>query len=149
MEILTEIVIERAPENVWRELADFAKYPEWNPFIKSISGELLENKKLKVHICPPGDKRGMWFSPRVKRVVVEREFAWKGKLLLPGLFDGEHFFHLEPIGENQTRFIHGEKFSGLLVPFLKEVLVKTKSGFEIMNTALKTRVESINQGEHR
>ena len=36
-EIKTEIIINSKPEKVWNILTNFEKYPEWNPFIKSIS----------------------------------------------------------------------------------------------------------------
>jgi uncharacterized membrane protein len=34
--LYTEIVINIIPENVWKVIMDFEKYPTWNPFIKSI-----------------------------------------------------------------------------------------------------------------
>jgi hypothetical protein len=140
MEILTEIVIAAPPSTVWRELTDFAKHPEWNPFIKSISGTLKKNERLQVHIAPPG-KSGMKFNPKILRVESGKEFAWKGHLFFPGLFDGEHFFRLEDHGNGQTKLIHGEKFSGLLVPLVTGMLTDTKAGFELMNQALKERAE--------
>ncbi len=45
-EIKTEIDIHSSSEKVWRILTDFSKYPEWNPFIDRISGELKEGSKL-------------------------------------------------------------------------------------------------------
>jgi hypothetical protein len=142
MQIITDILIDRSVAQVWQELTEFTKYPEWNPFIKSISGNLAVNEKLQVHIVPPGEKRGMKFAPRVRSLVVEKEFSWKGHLLIPGIFDGEHFFRLEARGPHQTFLIHGEKFQGLLLPLLKNMLANTKVGFEQMNKALKARVES-------
>lgn len=38
--------------------------------------------------------------------------------------------------------MHGEVFSGLLVPFLKSVLKKTNEGFEMMNKALADEVRA-------
>jgi hypothetical protein len=58
-------------------------------------------------------------------------------LLIAGIFDGEHYFLLEPIGESQTRLRHGEKFSGLLVGLLSGALSATEAGFTAMNMALK------------
>ena len=39
-ELHSEIVIDASPERVWDVLTDFASYPQWNPFIRRISGEL-------------------------------------------------------------------------------------------------------------
>jgi len=67
--------------------------------------------------------------------------------LLPGLFDGEHRFVLEP-HEGGTKFTQAEKFRGLLVPLMwKSMLPKTKRGFEMMNQALKQRCEADHTGE--
>ncbi|GIL18140.1 MAG: hypothetical protein BroJett040_18910 [Oligoflexia bacterium] len=142
VELKTQILIDSSPAVVWRELTDFSKHPEWNPFIKSISGNLVVGEKLRVHIKPPHQNRGMKFSPRVLKLDATKEFSWKGHLLIPGLFDGEHFFRLEAVSPNRTRLVHGEKFTGLLVPLLKGMLGDTKAGFELMNQALKTRAET-------
>jgi hypothetical protein len=38
MQIKTEIPIGAPASAVWSILMDFERYPEWNPFIKKISG---------------------------------------------------------------------------------------------------------------
>lgn len=83
----------------------------------------------------------MTFKPTLRAVEVSRELRWLGRLLLPGVFDGEHSLRIEPLGNGRSRFVQSETFSGLLVGFFKGTLAKTEAGFEQMNTALKTRVE--------
>jgi hypothetical protein len=61
----------------------------------------------------------MEFSPSVLVTTNDREFRWKGRLLFPGLFDGEHYFLLEDSPSGGTHFRHGERFSGLLVNLLR------------------------------
>ena len=73
-ELHTEIEIDASPEDVWRVLTDFDKYPEWNSFIKSASGEITVGEKLQVYIEPP-NKKGMTFRPTVKRVVQIKNFV--------------------------------------------------------------------------
>ncbi|MBI3249468.1 MAG: SRPBCC domain-containing protein [Deltaproteobacteria bacterium] len=139
--IETQVEVNASAETVWSVLLDFAAYPSWNPFVRSIEGSPEPGKQLRVFLRPPGSK-GMTFRPTVLTVTPGREFRWKGKLLVPGLFDGEHFFSLEPRQENQVVFHHGELFSGLLVPFLKGTLDgATKQGFVAMNEALKREAE--------
>lgn len=139
-EIITEITIDANISTVWKVLMDFENHPKWNPFIKSISGEKIVGKKLEVFIKPP-DGNGMTFKPVILKLDVNKEFRWKGKLGVPGLFDGEHFFILEPIEGNKTKFVHGEKFSGLLIPLLGKIFDKTAIGFDQMNKALKSKCE--------
>jgi hypothetical protein len=48
---------------------------------------------------------------------------------------------LEFLENNKTKFIHGEKFSGLLVPLVGKMLDKTKKGFQLMNESIKNECE--------
>ena len=140
--LATEIDIAAPAARVWDVLTDFAAYPEWNPFIRRIDGLPAARTTLIVRIQPPGG-RAMSFRPTILRVEPERELAWRGRTLLPGLFDGEHLFVIEPRGAG-VRFRHGETFSGVLVPLLRRSLeTTTRRGFEDMNAALKRRVETM------
>lgn len=140
-ELRHEVEIEAPPAAVWAVLADTDRYSEWNPFVRRLSGELREGAGLDVRITPPGG-RPMTFKPTVLAVEPQRELRWLGRFLLPGLFDGEHSFELEPLGDGRTRFTQRERFSGILVGLLKRSLGKTQLGFEQMNAALKSRVET-------
>jgi len=140
--IETEIDINAPTAQVWALLTDFARMPSWNPFIKSISGNLAQGAQLSVHITPPGSS-GMRFKPTILSVRPERELRWLGHLLVPGIFDGEHYFLLEPIGDTRTRLTQGEKFSGLLVGLFGSALAATSAGFKAMNTALKQQAEKV------
>ena len=89
----------------------------------------------------PPDGRGMTLKPTVRSADPARELSWLGRLLVPGVFDGEHRFALEPLDAGRTRFTQSERFRGILVPLTGKVLEKTRRGFEEMNDALKRRVE--------
>ena len=60
----------------------------------------------------------MGFQPTVVVFNPNMELRWIGHLLMPGIFDGEHRFAIEPIGAERVRFVQEERFTGLLVPFL-------------------------------
>jgi hypothetical protein len=139
--IETQIEINAPAERVWSLLMDFPSYLRWNPFIRSIDGNPMVGQSLNVLIQPPGSK-AMRFRPTVLKVEPNREFRWKGKLLVPGLFDGEHYFQLEPKPGGGLVFRQGEMFSGLLVPLLKRSLDgATRQGFIAMNEALGREAE--------
>jgi hypothetical protein len=138
--IETDIDINAPAARVWALLTDFARMPSWNPFIKSISGNLAQGARLSVHIAPPGSS-GMRFKPTILSIRPERELCWLGHPFVSGIFDGEHYFLLKPIGEYRTRLTQGEKFSGLLVGLLSSTLAATNAGFKVMNTALKQQAE--------
>jgi hypothetical protein len=140
-EIITETDIAAAPEKVWAILTDFARYSEWNPFITSAQGEPSEGARLKVRIEPPGGT-AMTFRPRLTRVRRGKELRWLGHVFIPGLFDGEHIFEIEPRGDGGVRLRQRERFRGILVPLLwRGMHEKTRRGFEAMNASLKRRAE--------
>lgn len=139
--IETEISIEAPIEKVWFIFSDFQSYPEWSPTIKSFS-ELPEvGKVVKVRLEQP-DGPGMTMKPKILKLDKFQELRWKGELIVPGLFDGVHYFKVEAIDETTTRFVQGENFSGILVPLFKKMIDSaTRNGFILFNQALKKRVE--------
>lgn len=140
-EIRTEIIINASPEKVWAVFTDFDNYPNWNPFIKSLKGDVKVGNKITVNIAPP-DAKAMTFKPKVLAYETDKELRWLGHLLFKGLFDGEHKFELLDNGNGTTTFIQSEKFKGILVPMFKKQLDNnTKRGFEAMNQKLKERME--------
>jgi len=142
-EIRTEIDIEASAGRVWDSLTDFPAFPEWNPFIRRISGEPKVGTKLEVLMQSSGT-RGMTFRPTVMKLERDRELRWLGRLAVPGLFDGEHIFEIEELGARRVHFVQRERFRGILVPLLARSLDRdTKRGFEAMNRALRARAESI------
>ena len=142
-ELHTEIEISAPVDQVWTILTDFAQFPTWNSFVTQADGEIREGARLRVRIEPPGG-RAMTFMPTVVRAAPHEELRWLGRLLLPGLFDGEHSFRLSPTTGGGTRFVQREQFRGLLVPLLwNSVSTSTKRGFEAMNAALKERAEAL------
>ena len=138
--IQTEILINTDITKVWDVLMNFDSYPKWNPFITSIIGEQKLGNRLTVSINPPGGK-GMTFKPNILTLESNKEFRWKGKLGINGIFDGEHYFILEYLDKDITKFIQGEKFSGLLIPLVGKMLDKTKKGFQLMNESIKNECE--------
>jgi hypothetical protein len=137
-EIKTEILIKATPERIWSILSNFGDYPKWNPFIKSLTGEVRVGNTITVKIQPP-ESKVMTFKPVILTYKANKELSWIGHLLFPGLFDGEHKFELIDNGNETTSFKHSEKFKGILVGFLN--LEKTKSGFQAMNEKLKELAE--------
>ncbi len=137
--IETSQVINAPEDEVWKTLMDFGSYPSWNPFITTLKGNAVVGEPLTAELCLP-DKKPMIFKPIVLKCVPNKEFRWMGKLAIKGLFDGEHYFKLEKLANGQTRFIHGENFSGLLSGLLFRMIgEETKEAFKEMNTALENR----------
>jgi hypothetical protein len=140
--IQSEIEIAAGADKIWRVLTDFSAYPSWNPFVRRISGEQRTGARLDVTIQPDGGKP-MSFKPTLLKLEPQKELRWKGQVLLPGVFDGEHYFQLVGTSAGKVRVTQGEIFSGLLVPLVMRgaMLAGTARGFAAMNQALKERAE--------
>ena len=136
-EIKTSIVINAQPAKVWQIFTSFEQYPQWNPFIKEVTGKVQANNKIKINAG------GMVFKPKVLVYQENKALKWLGHLLLPGLFDGVHQFLLIDNQDGTTIFEQNELFKGILVPFFKQKLdVDTRNGFNEMNLGLKELAEA-------
>ena len=135
-QIKTSITINASKEKIWKILTNFENYPEWNSFIKSVSGDVKVGNQILIEL------QGMTFKPIVLTLNEDTELKWLGHLWFKGLFDGEHQFKLTDNGNGTTNFEQSENFSGILVKLFSKNLDKdTKNGFEQMNKELKQRVE--------
>jgi hypothetical protein len=136
--------IEAPASVVWDVLTDLPAYPEWNPFILSISGDLRQGGRLSTRIQPPGG-RAMSFRPTVTVLEPGHRLEWLGRLGAPGIFDGRHGFTLTQTDAGGTEFRQEETFSGLLVPLTGSILERTREGFSAMNDALSARCTELRE----
>jgi hypothetical protein len=137
----TDVEIEATADRVWAVLTDFAAYQDWNPFIVRAAGQPVPGARLELHMRLSG-RRPTTIRPEVLEADPAHRLRWLGRLLLPGLFDGEHTFTLEPAGPGRTRLTQHEEFRGLLTPLVLKMIAKpTLASFHQMNQALKTRAE--------
>ena len=136
-----EIEIQASPDRVWEVLTDFAAYHQWNPFIVQATGQAVPGSRLELKMRPPGG-RTTTFRPEVLEADPGRKLRWLGRVLVPGLFDGEHSFTIQPTGPGRVRLTQHEEFRGLLAaPVLALIAKPTLEGFHQMNQALKSRIE--------
>jgi len=121
-------------------LTDVEAYPEWNPFFVEAKGDLAVDNSLDVTMQPVGkDKQS--FSPKVLEIDHGRRLVWRGRLLIPWLFDGTHSFTIERVGTGSVKFTQYEDFEGVFVPFVG--FEPYHQGWELMNAALKKRAEKL------
>lgn len=138
--ITTSIDIAAPPEAVWKVLLDWSRYPDWNPTIRSITGQARRGGKITVSIASPVGT--LPIDAVVTRLATNSGITWHSKLRVDGLFDRDHIIELspDPVG---TRFTQTQTFSGLLARGASVVASSTvRDGFEKMNAALRDRVES-------
>jgi hypothetical protein len=141
-QLRTHTDIHASPERVWQILTDFTAYPQWNPFMPRASGSARRGERLTIRLQPVGG-RGTTFRPTVLEADPGKRLRWVGRVLVPGVFDGEHSFTIQPLGQGQVRLVQQEDYRGLLVPLLARSLDRrTLPAFEQMNQALKRRAET-------
>jgi len=146
-ELLTGIDIDASAGDVWNVLVDFERYPEWTGVFEFPLGHIKAGERLTVRISS-GGSRSMVFKPLLLEAREPVEYRWKGRLLLKGLFDGEHVFRIEEGGGGRVRFTHAEIFSGFLVPWLwRDLDTNTRRGFERFNVDMKRRAEEISRSK--
>ncbi|HEY5493897.1 MAG TPA: SRPBCC domain-containing protein [Candidatus Anoxymicrobiaceae bacterium] len=140
-EVRTSIGIDAPSERVWRVLSDLDAYGSWNPMIRSASGKLVEGSRLDLRFEPEG-RKPRHFRPRLLVVAPASELRWLGNPGVPGFFESEHYFRLEPDGGAGCRLEHNMLFRGLFVRFARKRMEDAVlEPFEQMNAALKERAE--------
>jgi hypothetical protein len=140
-EIHTEINIRTSAKKVWELLTDFQNFKLWNPFIREIEGTPSLGTKIKIHLHTSTGK-SRTYQPKITKLEPSKELRWFGKSIIPGFFNGERIFVLEPFEDDHTRFIHKEIFTGILVNLVGNRLDKDMyNSFVSMNEALKKRAE--------
>jgi hypothetical protein len=62
---------------------------------------------------------------------------------LPRVFDGEHFFELQDLGNGKTMVVNREEYRGVLSLIIRNLPMMNNApeGFELMNTELKRYCE--------
>src|ERR1700732_628326 len=108
--ISATVDIAATPPQVWAGLADLDASPQWNPFIRSASGQVAEGATLSLRLVP-AQGRAMTFRPKVLGAEPGRLLRSIGRPVVPGRFDGAHQFALEDMGRH-TRLTQSEIFRG-------------------------------------
>ena len=141
-EIREEVVIDAPPEKVWAVIIDFPSYAEWNSQLAWLGGVAAPEATLKLRLSAEGTDP-YEFEPVVSHFEPNVRFAWFARTGAPRVFDGEHFFELEPLAGGKTRLVNRERYSGLLAPIIQRqpMMQGAPKGFVKMNDELKRRAE--------
>lgn len=148
MQVRTEIEIAASLAAVWRVLLDFGAYPQWNPFMVEVFGELRPGAIFDITLSLPDAHRELKLRRRLLKLDEESEIRWLGHWRMKGLFDTEHFIRAE-FRDGNTRIAHGADFSGVLLKMMLNDVTHFTRGFVYMNQALKRRVENAVKSEAR
>lgn len=129
--------IQATPERIWAILTDAPAYPDWEPNVLRIEGEIALGEKLRVFTTLSPDRA---FPVEVTELLPGRRMVWSSGMPL-GLFEGERRFELEALPEGETRVSTREEFRGLLLPVIGRSIPDLDESFEQFVAALKARAE--------
>jgi hypothetical protein len=134
--------IDAPAEQVWAVLTDFSAYPEWNPALPTIGGDLSVGSTLSMELDLGG--RRMAVTAEVQELEPGRRFSWKGNLGADLLFTGRREFTVSSAGPDTTTFRHVESLRGLIVPVFLLAKGKAVAGHHHgLNAAVKKRAEEL------
>jgi hypothetical protein len=141
MEIGAGITIAAPAQRVWKVLNDFGAYPEWNPFMTRMVGEVKPGARFRATVRSPKSKV-MNFDAQLVRIIEGQELLFHSTYV-KGLLYGDHFFIVEPIDNDRTRFFQSVAFSGMLRPLAGGRMRDAQEGLDRMNEAIKHRCETV------
>jgi len=127
--------IQAPAAHIWGLLTDAKDFPRWNSTITRIEGQIREGGQLRVHV--PGTDRT--FTPRVSGLIPDQRMTWTGGF--SPVFKGVRTFELRPCDEGSTEFVMEERFSGLILPFVKGSMPDFGPVFERYANDLKHEAE--------
>jgi hypothetical protein len=129
--------IAATPETIWAILTNATGYPEWDPGVERIEGQIAPGQKITAYtkLSP-----GRAFPVTVIEFEPGRKMTWASGLPL-GLFKGERTFTLSPRDAGATEFRLREEFSGLLLGLIGRSIPDMTATFEQFAAGLKRRAE--------
>jgi hypothetical protein len=139
----TVFEVKASDADVWAALVDFEQYPQWNPSLPYISGELKEGSMVSLTLGLPG-KSPMKVTAKFEQIQPKRLMTWRGNVGAAWLFSGYRAFEIQSLASNKTKVTHVEDIGGLLAPVFKllmgDAVQQSHDGF---NEALRRRAETL------
>lgn len=130
--------IQASPEVLWQLLTDAAGYPQWDPWVERIEGQIAPGQRVKAYTkLQPGRA----FPATVTEFVPGQKMVWTGGMPF-GLFTGVRTFTLTPQGAGVTEFTLTETFTGLLLPLFARSIPDMNPVFRDFAEGLKAFAEN-------
>lgn len=131
--------IDAAPETVWGILIDGDDYPNWDPGMVRVEGNLALGEKVKFFTK---------FSPEQAFAVKITTFEPGSRLVFTGgmpfgLFKSERTHTLTATEDGKTSFATKEVFSGPLLPIFGRSIPDLTDNFNAFAQGLKQKSESL------
>jgi uncharacterized protein YndB with AHSA1/START domain len=144
MKIATEVAVQAAPERIWQTLLDFAAYPEWNGFIKSVKGEAKAEAPIEVTVRFYGKPADEKQSCTVTGLIPPKYLSWTWNHKWGSWFLAyEHVFRVQQRESGKVIFFQEFYYTGLGLKFRRrDVEHMVRLSLDKLNDDLKFRLET-------
>lgn len=132
-----EVTINASTEKVWQVLTNMQAYPEWNPTIKLVKGDVKVGNQVTYQFTQDADNISE-IPATVKQIIPNKLLNQAGGI--PLILTYNHKYIIEPQGEGTKMTIH-EDYAGIGVNFWNPKPVE--AAYSRLNEALKKRVENL------
>ena len=136
-EFSSVIDINAAPDVIWAIITDAATFPEWEPNITQIEGDIALGEEITIHTKLSPNRA---FSVKVSELIPNEKITWS----MGGRFNplkGSRTFTLTPQDDGTTQVVTHEVFSGPLFALVSRAIPDLSESFEQFSAALKSRAE--------
>ncbi|HSM44754.1 MAG TPA: SRPBCC domain-containing protein [Acidimicrobiia bacterium] len=130
--------IDASPDVIWELLTDADSYPEWNPAVLGIEGDIREGRRIGLTSIVDPERQ---FKLNVSDVEPPRRMVWSDGMPL-GLFKGVRTFEVAPKDDGSSRFTMTEVYSGLMAPLITKSIPNMTDSFEKFADGLKAAAET-------
>ena len=130
--------IDATPQVIWELLTRASGYPDWNPAVLGIEGEIAEGATIGLISIVNPDRQ---FKLKVSEVEDPRHMVWSDGMPL-GLFRGTRSFDVVPRRDGTSEFRMEEVYTGLMAPLITRSIPDMTESFEMFADGLKAAAES-------
>lgn len=139
--LYAEIEINASQSVVWQTLIHKENWLKWNTFLYDRNPRIpfVQGKKVYLSLRRLREETETEFEPQILLLRPESCLRWVYSA--PG-FRSEHWFELQQVDRNRTKYLHRETWSGLMTPFFLSFLRKDEQqGLRRMARELKYHIE--------
>ena len=138
--ILTDIIIDAAPDIVWAVLTDTANYRDWAAFLVAIEGQIEDGATITAVFHTDPAKDNLTRIDHKITVLDGEAFYWAEKG--PGGIRDNHHFRVEANEDGQTRFTQSDEIMGGVTFLMGGRLAKMYlDGYQAFTHGLKAEAE--------
>lgn len=130
--------IEAEPQVVWDLLTTAADYPDWNPAVLGVEGEIEDGATIRLTSVVNPKRQ---FKLKVTDVRPPNHMVWWDGMPL-GLFKGVRTFDVTANGDGTSEFEMEEVYSGLMAPLITKSIPDQTEAFNQFADGLKRAAET-------